>query len=202
MSRARLRVGVVDRSVAAKVRLALGLGVLAAMPISAIAAEDLELAEVVVTAQFREQNLQQTPIAITAVNAEMMEARSQTSLNEIAAQAPSVTLSPQGGPYGPSMAIYLRGVGQADFNPAFEPGVGIYVDDVYFPTLTGSIMDLLDLDRVEILRGPQGTLAGRNSIGGDVSEILCVRRLSLLDLSEPVAVHDGELVHGHLPLSG
>ena len=149
-------------------RLAVGCGLLASVAVPVMAAEDTELAEVVVTAQFREQNLQQTPIAITAVNGEMMEARSQTSLNEIAAQAPSVTLAQQGGPYGPSMAIYLRGVGQADFNPAFEPGVGIYIDDVYFPTLTGSMLDLLDLDRVEILRGPQGTLAGRNSIGGAV----------------------------------
>ncbi len=147
----------------------MGCGLLAAVAVPAMAADDdTELAEVVVTAQFRQQNLQQTPIAITAVNGEMMEARSQTSLNEIAAQAPSVTLAQQGGPYGPSMAIYLRGVGQADFNPAFEPGVGIYIDDVYFPTLTGSMLDLLDLDRVEILRGPQGTLAGRNSIGGAV----------------------------------
>ena len=66
------------------------------------------------------------------------------------------------------MIAYIRGVGQTDFNFAVEPGVGIYVDDVYFSTLTGSLLDLLDLDRVEILRGPQGTLAGRNSIGGAI----------------------------------
>jgi len=168
VSQSRFTASAAPRAVAAAIRLAVAGGVLASVATQGIAAEDTELAEVVVTAQFREQNLQQTPIAITAVTGEMMEARSQTSLNEIAAQAPNVTLAPQGGPYGPSMAIYLRGVGQADFNPAFEPGVGIYIDDVYFPTLTGSIMDLLDLDRVEILRGPQGTLAGRNSIGGAV----------------------------------
>src|SRR5690606_675509 len=62
----------------------------------------------------------------------------------------------------------IRGVGQFDFNPAVEPGVGFYVDDVYYATLTGSILDLLDLERVEVLRGPQGTLSGRNSIGGAV----------------------------------
>src|SRR5690606_24318763 len=55
-----------------------------------------------------------------------------------------------------------------DFNFALEPGVGVYIDDVYFPTLTGSLVDLLDLDRVEVLRGPQGTLAGKNSIGGAI----------------------------------
>jgi len=124
--------------------------------------------EIVVTAQFREQNLQDTPLAITAVNSEMLEARSQTDISQVANQAPSVTLKPQGAAYGPSMAANIRGVGQYDFNPALEPGVGLYVDDVYYATLTGSIFDLLDLERVEILRGPQGTLAGRNSIGGAV----------------------------------
>jgi len=122
--------------------------------------------EIVVTAQFREQNLQDTPIAITAVSSAVLEARSQTSIAQVANQAPSVTLKPQGAAFGPSLGANIRGVGQFDFNPAVEPGVGFYVDDVYFATLTGSILDLLDLDRVEILRGPQGTLAGRNSIGG------------------------------------
>jgi iron complex outermembrane recepter protein len=127
-----------------------------------------QLDEVVVTAQFREQNVQDTPIAITAVSSEMMEARSQTSIQEVANQAPSVTLKPQGAMYGPSLSANIRGIGQHDFNPALEPGVGFYVDDVYFATLTGSVVDLLDLERVELLRGPQGTLSGRNSIGGAV----------------------------------
>jgi iron complex outermembrane receptor protein len=121
-----------------------------------------------VTAQFREQRLQDTPLAITAVNSEMLEARSQTNIAEITAQAPNVTLKPQGAAFGPSLAASIRGVGQYDFNPALEPGVGLYVDDVYYATLTGAIFDLLDLDRVEVLRGPQGTLAGKNSIGGAV----------------------------------
>jgi iron complex outermembrane receptor protein len=124
--------------------------------------------EIVVTAQFREQNLQDTPIAITAVSAEMLEARSQTNIAEVANQAPSVTLRAGNANFGPSLAASIRGIGQHDFNPALEPGVGMYVDDVYYPTLTGSIFDLLDLERVEILRGPQGTLAGRNSIGGAI----------------------------------
>ena len=124
--------------------------------------------EVVVTAQFRAQNLQSTPIAITAVNAAMLEQRGQTDVSQVAAQAPNVTLKAAGGQGSSSMVAFIRGVGQTDFNFALEPGVGVYVDDVYFATLAGSLLDLLDLERVEVLRGPQGTLAGKNSIGGAI----------------------------------
>lgn len=151
--------------------LAVTLAGLAATPAGAQAkapADGNTITEVVVTAQFRSQNLQQTPLSITAVNAETLEARGQVSVADITNQAPNVTLKPASGPFGPSLQGFIRGVGQYDFNPALEPGVGMYVDDVYYSTLTGSIFDLLDLDRIEILRGPQGTLAGQNSIGGSV----------------------------------
>ncbi len=126
------------------------------------------LQEVVVTAQFRQQRLQDAPIAITAVNAAMLQARGDTNLVDVSNQAPNVNLRETGGAFGPGMSASIRGVGQADFDPALEPGVGIYIDDVYYPSLTGANFDLLDLDRVEILRGPQGVLGGRNSEGGAV----------------------------------
>jgi iron complex outermembrane receptor protein len=127
-----------------------------------------DIGEIVVTAQFRAQNIQDTPLAITAVDAATMEAKSQTNLAQVADSAPNVSLKPQGASFGPSVAVSIRGIGQGDFNPAYEPGVGIYIDDVYYPQLTGAVFDLLDLDRVEILRGPQGTLSGRNSEGGSI----------------------------------
>jgi len=127
-----------------------------------------QLQEVVVTAQFRNESAQQTPLAITAISAEGLAARGQTSLTQITQDAPSVILAQEAGAFGPSMSAYIRGIGQGDLDPALEPGVGIYIDDVYFGTLTGSLMDLLDLDRVEVLRGPQGTLEGMNSEGGAV----------------------------------
>ena len=124
--------------------------------------------EIIVTAEFREARLQDTPIAITAVNAEMLEARGQTDVAQIAAQAPNVTLKPQGQGGGAGLIAYIRGVGQTDFIYARDPGVGVYVDDVYIPTLQSSLIELMDLERIEVLRGPQGTLAGKNSIGGSI----------------------------------
>jgi iron complex outermembrane receptor protein len=155
-----------QKSVGHAVALALAT---AALPVFAQDPKpDEGLQEVTVTAQFREQNLQETPIAITAITAEMLDARSQTKLADITAQSPNVLLqvNPAGG--GNSMRAFIRGVGQGDQSPSVDPGVGIYVDDIYFSTITGSIFELLDLDRVEILRGPQGTLSGMNSMGGSV----------------------------------
>ena len=124
--------------------------------------------EIVVTATFRQTNLQDTPIAITAVNSAMLEARGQTDITQVAAQAPNVTLRPQPQNGGSGLIAFIRGVGQTDFNYALDPGVGVYIDDVYIPTLSSSLLELIDLDRVEILRGPQGTLAGKNAIGGAI----------------------------------
>ncbi|HSI18606.1 MAG TPA: TonB-dependent receptor, partial [Sphingomonas sp.] len=101
-------------------------------------------------------------------NAAMLESRSQTNLTDVANQAPSVTLRPTTAAFGPSITASIRGMGQIDFNPAYEPGVGLYIDDVYYPRLLGANFDLLDVERVEILRGPQGTLTGRNSEGGAI----------------------------------
>jgi len=124
--------------------------------------------EIVVTAQFREQKLQDVPIAITAVSGETLEQRGQTNLADLGGSAPNVTLRQAPATYGPAVVAFIRGVGQRDTSFALEPGVGLYVDDVYLPTLHGSMLNLVDLDRVEILRGPQGTLSGQNSIGGAI----------------------------------
>jgi iron complex outermembrane receptor protein len=136
--------------------------------VAASATTEGSLEEIIVTAQYRKQNLQDTPVAITAVTAAMMEARGQTTLAEVAAQAPNVQLIETGGAFGNGMTAYIRGIGQADFDPAFAPGVGIYIDDVYYSSLTGSNFALLDLERVEIQRGPQGTTSGANSEGGAI----------------------------------
>ena len=130
-----------NHTVAGSVRLAVGLvagsAFAGAVHAQAAGGEIGALEEIVVTAQFREQNVQQTPLAITAISAGLLESRSQTSIQDVASQAPSVSLKPASAAFGPSLGASIRGVGQFDFNPALEPGVGMYVDDVYYATLTG-----------------------------------------------------------------
>jgi len=121
-----------------------------------------------VTAMFRPERMQKTPLAITALTGPDLEARGFTNAARIASVVPNARFAQAQAAFGKAMTTFIRGVGQHDFHPAFEPGVGIYVDDAYHPVLTGSLVDLLDLDRVEVLRGPQGTLFGRGSIGGAV----------------------------------
>lgn len=120
------------------IRIAALVGLAATGAVSAQNAIDASsIEEVTVTAQFRKENLQETPVAITAISAAMLEARSQTSLQDVTAQAPNVILQPNPAGFGNSMRAQIRGIGQTDFDPAVDPGVGIYVDDVYFATLTG-----------------------------------------------------------------
>ncbi len=124
--------------------------------------------EIVVTAQFRRQNLQDTPIAITAVTGAQLEQRGATTLSDATTTAPSVVLRGESPAFGDAVTISIRGLGQGDLDPAYEPGVGVYIDDVYYPRLTGANLALVDVDRIEILRGPQGTLTGKNSEGGAI----------------------------------
>jgi len=124
-------------------------------------------APIVVTAQFREQQLQDVPIAISAVTSEELEARSVKTVLDIAESVPNVEMTSGGSGYGAQTnQAFIRGLGQLDFLTTFEPRVGFYVDDVYYATTYGSVFDVADLERIEVLRGPQGTLFGRNSVGG------------------------------------
>jgi iron complex outermembrane receptor protein len=126
------------------------------------------LEEVVVTARYRQESLQQTPIAITAITAQDIQQRGFENAAEIAYTVPNASFRPAQAAFGNTMTAFIRGIGQNDFLPEFEPGVGIYFDDVLYPVTMGSMIDLMDLERVEVLRGPQGTLFGRGSIGGAV----------------------------------
>src|ERR1700722_848858 len=129
------------------------------------------LQEVLVTARFRAEKLQETPLAITAVTGDTLAARGETDVTNLAAFVPNAVINPLGAGWGATIAASIRGVGLSDNSLSFEPGVPIYVDGVYLGRPQGAILDLLDLDRVEVLRGPQGTLFGKNAVGGTVSLI-------------------------------
>ncbi len=129
------------------------------------------LEEIIVTARKRSESIQETPIAITALSTAQLEKRNLTNLMEVGAYIPNVVMnsSPSTSGGGNNSQIYIRGIGQSDFLFTTDPGVGIYVDGVYHPRTLGGVMDLLDLERVEVLRGPQGTLFGKNTIGGAIA---------------------------------
>ena len=126
------------------------------------------LEEIIVTARYREERLQEIPIAITAINAEELEMRAFTLASDVAYSVPNASFRPAQAAFGNTMTAFIRGIGQYDFDFAFEPGVAIYIDDMYHPFTLGSQTQLMDLDHVEVLRGPQGTLFGRGSIGGAI----------------------------------
>jgi iron complex outermembrane receptor protein len=137
-------------------------------PALAAAADDGTLQEVIITAQFRQENLQDTALAITAVSGEQLEQQGLTNITDLGLVIPNANIRPQGSFSGPTPLIGMRGVQTTDYIFTSDPGVGIYIDDVYQGTLTGSAIDLLDLERIEVLRGPQGTLFGKNSLGGAI----------------------------------
>ena len=144
-------------------------GAIAALLGTSAVAQELE--EVTVTATRRAENIQNVPIAVTAVTAEQLESKGINDVAKLSALAPNVTLD-AGTPFSGSdtvLAAYIRGIGQNDFAFNQDPGVGVYIDGVYLARSVGSNTQMLDVERVEILKGPQGTLFGRNTIGGAIS---------------------------------
>jgi iron complex outermembrane receptor protein len=136
---------------------------------TAPAADESGTSEIVVTATRRPTNVQDTPIAITAVTSQTLENRGIDNVSELSAVVPNGNFRMNQGAYGKGVSAFIRGIGQVDSNLASEPGVAYYVDDVYYPLIFGSQFDLLDLDHIEVLRGPQGTLFGRNALAGAVN---------------------------------
>ncbi len=127
------------------------------------------IADIVVTATRQSTNMQDTPIAITAVTAADLETRGLKSVSDLTAVVPNAEFRRTHGAFGPGVSASIRGIGAADTNIGNDPVVAYYIDDVYYPILLGSNFDLLDIDHVEVLRGPQGTLFGRNSLAGAVN---------------------------------
>ena len=129
------------------------------------------LEEIVVTAEKRSENLQNVPIAITAFTAEALRAHGITDITSLSQLTPNVNLD-GGAPFSGDSSVLsasIRGIGQDDFAFNLDPGVGVYLDGVYLARTIGANQNLLDVDRIEILKGPQGTLFGRNTIGGAIN---------------------------------
>ena len=126
--------------------------------------------DIVVTARRRAESLQDVPVAVTAVSGEQLEARGVLDITELARSTPSLTLNAARGSNS-TLISFIRGVGQQDPLWGFDPGVGLYIDDVYVARPQAAVLDIFDVERVEVLRGPQGTLYGRNTIGGAIKYV-------------------------------
>src|SRR4051812_3169369 len=138
--------------------------------VHAQAPDTQRLEEITVTARKVTENLQDTPIAITALSGAALEDRQIFNTNVLDQVVPNLQFKDNAALAGNnhSSQVFIRGIGQTDPTSTVDPGVGLYIDDVYVGSAVGGTMQLRDIDSVQVLRGPQGTLFGRNTIGGAV----------------------------------
>ena len=130
----------------------------------------VDLDEVIVTARRREEALRHVPQAVTAVDGDELESRGAQDISALGEVTPNLTIYPARA-FNNTVTAFIRGIGQADPIWSVEPGVGIYLDDVYLARPQGALLDILDVERVEVLRGPQGTLYGKNTLGGAIKYV-------------------------------
>src|SRR5690349_18949348 len=123
--------------------------------------------QIVVTARRRNELLIDVPVAVSAYSGEQLDRAGALDITDVAKTTPNVTLKVSRGTNS-TLTPFIRGIGQQDPVAGFEQGVGVYLDDVYFNRPQAAVLDIYDVDRIEVLRGPQGTLYGRNTIGGAV----------------------------------
>ncbi|HWI23996.1 MAG TPA: TonB-dependent receptor [Lysobacter sp.] len=133
-------------------------------------AKPATLESITITARKREETLQEVPVAVTAFTADALDKLAVEDLSDLDAQVPNLTIYAARGSNS-TLTAYIRGVGQSDPLWGVDPGVGLYMDDVYIARPQGALLDVLDVERVEVLRGPQGTLYGKNTIGGAIKYI-------------------------------
>lgn len=142
------------------------------LPISMAVAEDtapdsnqdqMALEEVIVTARRREEALQDTPVAISAFSAEALKVAGIANTRDLQESVPGLIFSEQG---NKAPSIFIRGIGQREANAALDPGVGVYINSIYIARTDSQLLDVLDTESIQVLRGPQGTLFGKNNTGG------------------------------------
>ena len=160
------------------------------------------LREIIVTAQKRSESIQSVPVAVTALDEQALSQATVKDLRDLSGRVPglvvdSVTSSPS------TASIALRGISFDDVEKSFDPAVGVAVDGVFIGTNTGQLLDSFDMERMEVLRGPQGTLFGRNTIGGVISVTRTrptaeagLDNVSVTAVPEPVAVKRRRSPHG------
>ena len=152
-----------------------------------------QLEEVIVTAQKRAESLQDTPISLTAFGEDQLETDGINNLGDIGSKVPSLTIEPF--PINnATLRIFIRGIGISDAQITQDPPVGIYVDGVYIARSTGTALDVADLQRIEILRGPQGTLYGRNTTGGAINLITKKPTTEALEFKQKFTVGNRNLL--------
>ena len=158
---------------------------------------EMALEEVIVTARRREEALQDTPVAVSAFSAEALKVAGIANTRDLQESVPGLIFSEQG---NKAPSIFIRGIGQKESNTALDPGVGVYINSIYIARTDSQLLDVVDPSSIQVLRGPQGTLFGKNNTGGAL--LVTTQLPDMEELSGEVSSRVGNFGRGDLKVSG